>query len=163
MVIKKNPPSDRRIFSDEDIRNEVGLDALYLLDDGLEGFVVADGELGEDFAVELHLLHLERTDERAVARIEGAKGIAEADDPEGSECPLLVAAVTIGIGTGLHDGLLGQIVLTTATPTIAFGGIEEVVASFAGGNATLYTGHNVSTLRMDIALWYGESAGKSRT
>lgn len=120
-----------------------GLDALDLLDEGLEGLVVADGELGKDLAVEFHLLRFERPDERAVARVEGTQSVAKADDPEGPEGALLVAAVTIGVCTGFHDGLLGQVILATSAPAIALGGIEEVVASFAGGNATLYTGHNV--------------------
>ncbi len=128
----------------EFFRWKIRLDTLDLFDECLEGVVVADRELGENLAVELNLLGLQDSDEAAVARIESAKRVAESDDPEGTEGALLVPSVTIGVGTGFHDGLFGGGILSAAAPAVSLCRLEKVVASFACGHAALHTGHNVS-------------------
>src|SRR5215207_8128479 len=82
---------------------------------GLPGFLgktserlgVADGDVREHLAVELDAGLLQAVHELAVAHALLAGGGVDAHDPEPAEVALLVAAVAVGVGVRLYEGLLG--------------------------------------------------------
>src|SRR4051795_8999343 len=74
---------------------------LRLFDDGVERRRVADGQFAEHLAVQLDAGGHEGGDEAVVAQAALAQGGAEARDPEGSEVPLLLLALLVGVDVGL--------------------------------------------------------------
>ena len=62
-----------------------------------EGFWIADGEFGENFAVEFDTFILHTVDQLAVADTVFTGSVVDASDPEGAQIAFAVAAVTVGI------------------------------------------------------------------
>src|SRR5207248_1193393 len=72
-----------------------------LLDDGVEGLGVADGEFREHLAIELNAGADQGGDEAVVVDAALTKRRAEARDPEGAEMALFLATVAISVDVGL--------------------------------------------------------------
>src|SRR3954470_7160437 len=81
---------------------------LGLLDDGVEGGRVRDGQLAEHLAVEGDAGGGEGGDEAAVLDAAQLEGGIEAGDPEGAEMALLLAAIAVRVDACLLDELLGD-------------------------------------------------------
>ena len=64
-----------------------------------------------------------------------------ARDPETAEDALLVAAVTVGVLTGTHDGLLGNAVDVVAAQTETLGKGENFLMTGTSRHTTLNSGH----------------------
>src|SRR5436853_558660 len=94
-----------------------------LLYDGLERGRLADREIGQNLAVDLHSGLAEPVDEPAVGQAERAHRRIEALDPERAEGALPALAVAIGILVGLLDRLLGDADGVLAPAVIALGGL----------------------------------------
>src|SRR5262245_35408223 len=75
-----------------------GSAALRRLDDLRKRARVADGEVGQDLAIEIDLGLLEALDELAVAQALGADGRVDADDPQAAELALPLLAVARRVG-----------------------------------------------------------------
>jgi hypothetical protein len=80
---------------------------LWLGDQGLDGGFIGDGEVGEDFAVDLDAGGLEAFHKSAVGQAVGAGGGVDALDPQVAEGALADLAVTVVIGQGLPNGVFG--------------------------------------------------------
>src|SRR5947209_19446521 len=74
-----------------------------------KGLRVADGDVGEDLAVELDLGEPEPVHELAVAESLPPRRGADAGDPQAPEVALAVAAATVGVRIGLEELLLGTL------------------------------------------------------
>jgi hypothetical protein len=68
-----------------------------LLDQGIKGHLVADGDVGQHLAVEFDVRGLEAFDEAAVADAGVAAGRVEADDPQAADLALLLLAIAVGV------------------------------------------------------------------
>src|SRR5881394_2543109 len=79
---------------------------LGLLDDGLEGGRLADGEVGQHLAVDRNAGLGETVDEPAVGEAEGTHRGVEALDPQRAEGALAPLAVAKGVLMGLLHRLL---------------------------------------------------------
>lgn len=62
-----------------------------------EGFRVADGKLGENFAIQFDAFGLHAVDQLAVADAIFASSVVDASDPECAQIAFAIAAVTVGI------------------------------------------------------------------
>src|SRR5215207_8935034 len=83
------------------VRSRSGERRLGLPDDRLERDRLADGEVGEDLAIDRHAGLAETVDETAVGQAERAHRRIEPLNPQGAERTLLPLAVAVGILRGL--------------------------------------------------------------
>ena len=107
-----------------------------MLDDCGEGGGLVDGEVGEDFAVELDAFLLHAADELTIADAVLAGSVVDAGDPEGAEVAFAVATVAVGIAEGFDDALFGEAEAASAVMLHAFGGLQDLFVFFAGGNTS---------------------------
>src|SRR5829696_2066866 len=106
---------------------------------GLPGFLgktserlwVADGDVREHLAVDLDLSQLQAVHELAVRHALLARRRVDAHDPETAEVALLVAAIAVGVGVGLDEGLLGPLVARLGLPAEPLGPLERGAALLA--------------------------------
>src|ERR671923_581835 len=106
-----------------------------------EGLGVADGDVGQDLAVEVDAGELEAVDERAVAHAVLPRGGVDADDPQAAEVALAIAPVAIGVGVGLHDRLLGALVVRVRLAAEALRPLERRATLLAGVDGALDPRH----------------------
>ena len=72
-------------------------DLLHLFHDGLEGFGIVHGEVGEHLAVDLDTSLGELAHQDTVAHALQTSGSIDTLDPQAAEVALLVATITVGI------------------------------------------------------------------
>src|SRR5215470_12703757 len=114
---------------------------LGLADDCLERHWLADGQIGQDLAVDRDARLAQPVDEPAVVEAERAHRRVESLDPQGAERALLALAVAIGVLRRLLHRLLGDADGVLAPAVIALGGLEHLLVPGVGGDATLDAGH----------------------
>src|SRR5690606_20907748 len=135
-----------------------------LLGDLREGLRLADGEVGEDLAVEFDAGLAESVDELAVGEAELSGGCVDADNPEAAELTLAVAPPDGGVPQGVHHGLVRDLVVGPALSSMPFGEVEDLAVAVAGLDAGADAGHEgflvLSSLRAGVLL--GTTAGISR-
>ena len=110
LFFSKLPDESKTIQCKPSVRTCFELGTLDLVDEGGEAFLVEDGHVGKDLAVETDAGLLEAVHEHGVGHAVGASAGIDTGDPQTAERTLLVTAVTIGILTGAHDSLLGNTV-----------------------------------------------------
>src|SRR5208283_2183481 len=115
--------------------------ALRLLDDRGEGGGLADGELGEDLAIDLDPRRSERRDKPAVGEAVLAHRRVDPLDPQGAELALAVLAVAVGVLHRLVDGGLGGADGILAAAEEALGLLQNLLVLGVGGYAPLDARH----------------------
>jgi hypothetical protein len=68
---------------------------------------VADGQFGQHLAVDFYLVFLQYRGKPAPGRAIVAKGSVDADQPQGAEVALFVAAVAVSVFVCVEQGLAG--------------------------------------------------------
>lgn len=106
-----------------------GLCVLHLVDDGLEGSGIVEGEVSEHLAVDLDAGLVDEAHELAVAEILEAGCSVDTLDPEGAEIALLVLAVAVCVGETLLPCVLGYGPDVAAAAEIATGEFEDFLAA----------------------------------
>src|SRR5256886_16862748 len=81
-----------------------------------EGVGVAHWDVRQHLAVHLDAGLRETVHELRIAHPVDARSRVDARDPQASEIPLAVAPIPVGIGVGLHQGLLGALVVRVRLP-----------------------------------------------
>src|SRR5690606_3364323 len=117
---------------------------LRLVDQRLEGFRLADGEIGEHLAVDLDPGLAEAVDKSAVGHAELAHGGIDALDPQGTEGALARLAVAIGVLLRLLGRRMGGADRILAPAIIALGGLQDLLVPGMGGDAPLDSRHGTS-------------------
>src|SRR3954453_12802157 len=106
-----------------------------------EGLGVADGDVGQDLAVELHAGLLEAVHEGPVAHAVLAGGRVDTGDPQPAEVALAVAAVPVAVLVGLEDGFLGPLVVRVGLAAVPLGHLEGGPALLPRADGALDAGH----------------------
>jgi hypothetical protein len=104
---------------------------LRLLDQGVKRGLVANGDVGQDLAVELDVRGLEALDEAAVGDARVAAGRVEADDPQAAEFGLLLAAVAVSVLPGVLDRFLSVAEQLRFAALVALGVLQHFLAAAA--------------------------------
>ena len=81
--------------------------SLGLLDDGLEGLRIGDGQLGESTTIQFDASEVQALDETVVSDALCADGSVDALDPQLAEVALASLAVAEVVGKGVKQLLLG--------------------------------------------------------
>ena len=105
--------------------------AFHLVDDSLEGFGVVEGEVGENFAVDLDACLVDETHELGVAEVVHTGCGVDALDPECAEVALLVLTVTVSVGKTFFPCVLGYGPYVTAASEVAAGEFEDFFTTCA--------------------------------
>ena len=108
---------------------------LHSVNDCFECFGVVDGEVGEDFAVEVDTFSLHTSDELGVGKAKLAGSVVDAGNPKGTEVALFAATIAVSVAKGFDDALLGETVATSAIVLHAFGGLQSFLVFSVGRNA----------------------------
>lgn len=98
---------------------------LHFVDNSFEGCGVVEGEVGENFAVDLDARLVDEAHEFAVAEVFLTGGCVDTLDPEGTEVALLVLAVAVGVGETFFPGVLGDGPHVAAATEIAAGEFQD--------------------------------------
>src|SRR5690606_25657617 len=115
-------------------RTETGLD---LLDDGAEGRLVVDRQLGKHLAVDADLGLVQPVHEHAVGQPVLPRGGVDPGDPERAEHALAVAAIAVGILPRLHHRFLGDAVDVAAAAAVALRLVQHLLVAGPGGHTSL--------------------------
>ena len=116
---------------------------LYLFDKLSEDSWVFYGHLREYLAVKSNTFLLLEIDESRVLEAMKAKGVVEADNPEGTEATLLGTTVTMSVLASLDYGFFGFTEEILTSPAETFGHFEEILVAFFGLNAALDSSHTI--------------------
>ena len=119
----------------------LGQSGLGLLDDGLEGLGIGDGQLGEGAAVQLDAGQVQTLDEAVVGDAFGADGGVDALDPQLAEVTLASLAVAEVVGKGVQQLLLGLTVQAGALAAVAGSPLENDATLLVGVYCALDTCH----------------------
>src|SRR5215470_14907619 len=114
---------------------------LGLLDDGLKGRRLGDGEVGQDLAIDHEPGLAQAVDKSAVVEPKRPHRGIEALNPERPEGALAALAVAVGVLVGLLDRLLGDADRVLAPPIKALGGLVDFLVLGVSGDTTLDAGH----------------------
>lgn len=109
---------------------------------GERGLVI-DRDIGQNLAVDCHSSLIQAVDHSAVGQTAFTRGGIDACNPQGAELALPLAAVTVGILTGLDDALGSYAEDAVASTTMTLGLIDNFFVSGAGGDATFYSWHSL--------------------
>src|SRR3954453_12480599 len=104
---------------------------------------VADGDVREDLAVELHLGQLQSVHEGAVGHAVLARGGVDARHPEPAEVALAVAPVAVPVLVRLEQRFLGPLVVRVGLAAEALGELEGRPALLLRVDGALDAGHLV--------------------
>src|SRR5699024_4422638 len=121
-----------------DVLRQSGLGSLA---ESGEGSEVADGQLGEDLAVDIDLSQAQAVDETVVGDVVHASGSVDALDPQLAELRLASATVAVGVGHGVQPLLLGLTVKAGALAAVALGGLQDCATLLLGVDGPLDTCH----------------------
>src|SRR5438552_13677020 len=94
-----------------------------------------DRKIGKNLAVNLYAGLVKPVNKSAIGEAQFAGGRIDALDPQGAEIALLGAAVTVGILSGLFDGLHGNAENIFAAAEIALRLAHDFFVGFAGDGA----------------------------
>ena len=102
---------------------------MRLIDDFLEGFRLADGEVGQDLAIEFDtgLLHPEH--ELGIGHAVLTHTGIDPLDPERAEIALLHPAIAVSVLQALLDPFLGNAENVVIPAPIALGGFQDLLAT----------------------------------
>src|SRR5690606_31109482 len=111
---------------------------LSLVNQGLEGLRLVDGDVREDLAVNFDFRLAQTVDKSAIGQAVFAGCGIDALDPERTEIALLGPAIAIGVLACLLDRLIGDAEGILATAIIAFRGLENFTVTGVRSNAPFY-------------------------
>jgi hypothetical protein len=117
-----------------------------------EGSGVADGEVGEDFTIDLDAGLAEAVHEDAVAHIVLVSGRVDADDPEAAELALLVLAIAVGVRPATLDIFLGGLPELAAGTEGAASSLHHLLLPLQSRDVRFDARHLSISLRLDEAL-----------
>src|SRR5450759_3022021 len=118
------------------------------LDDPTKRAVVADGDVGQDLAVDLDLGRPEAADELAVGHPVDPGRRVDPDDPELAEVTLPDLAVAGGIGERMEQRFVGRLDQPRAGPLAALGRVQEALVALVRGDAALDASHGLSLIHI---------------
>ena len=107
---------------------------FHLVNDGLEGSGVVEGEVGEHLAVDLDTSLMDEAHELAVGEILHAGSGVDTLDPERAEVALLVLAVAVSIGKTFFPGILGYGPYVLTAAEITAGEFQDFLTTCSGSN-----------------------------
>lgn len=108
--------------------------AFNFVNDSFESFGVVEGEVGEDFAVDLDACLVDETHELGVAEVVHAGSGVDTLNPECAEIAFFVLTVTVCVSETLFPSVLGNGPYITAASEVAAGEFEDFFTTCAGGN-----------------------------
>lgn len=120
--------------------------------DRLEGRLVVDRDVGQDFAVELDIGEFETFDETAVSDTFGADCGAETGDPQGAEVALAGLTVTVGPIFSLHLRIFCVAEEFGSAAAISFRGCYDALAARPAGWSVCGSWHVIK-----LRVWRGAS------
>ena len=85
-----------------------GLGAFYFVADGFESSGVVEGEVGENFAVDLDACFVDETHQLAVGKFFLTSSCVDTLNPEGAEVALFIFAVAVSVGETFFPSVLGN-------------------------------------------------------
>src|ERR1017187_2949299 len=103
------------------------------VDQGFEGLRLADGQLGQHFAVDVNAGGQKAADKSAVGQTVLANRCIDALDPKGAEIALSELAADIGVLHRTVDGGVGRRDIVLAAAIKAFGLLEDALPAKARG------------------------------
>jgi len=109
-----------------------------------EGFWIADGEFGENFAVKFDTFGLHAVDQLAVADTVLAGSVINASDPEGAQIAFAIAAIAVGITKGFDNTLLRQAEATGAIMLHTLSSLKGLFVLCASSDST-FNSHDLSS------------------
>ena len=109
--------------------------------DFFEHFRLADGEFGEDFAVEFDLVLLEHGHKPAVGEAVLPGGGVDAHLPELAEIALALMPAAGGMQSGVHHALERGTVIGLAVALETFGALDYFFLPGSFENASFYSCH----------------------
>ena len=111
-----------------------GLAAFHFVDDGFEGFGIVEGEVGEDFAVDLDACFVEEAHQFGVAEVVQTSSGVDTLNPEGAEVAFFVFAIAVCVGETFFPSVFGNGPYVTAASEVAAGKFEDFFTACARGN-----------------------------
>ena len=102
---------------------------FHLIDYSLESGGVVEGEVGENFAVDLDAGLVDKPHELGVREILETGGSVDTLDPESAEIALLVLAVAVSVGETFFPGVLGNGPHIAAATKITAGEVEDFLTT----------------------------------
>ena len=104
-------------------------DLLHLVDDGLEGLGVVQGEVGKDLAVDFDTRLGEFVHELAVVHAILTHGSVDTDNPQAAEFALLVSSVAISVLLTLFVRVLRHSPHVLSRAELTFGLLQDFLSS----------------------------------
>ena len=117
---------------------------LHGVNNCFESFRLIDGEVSENFTVEVDAFFLHASDELRIRNAEFARSVVDAGNPEGTKVAFFVAAVAVSVAKGFDDALFGEAVATSAVVLHTFGGSQGFLVFSMGRNAT-FDSHDLNS------------------
>lgn len=141
LFFSKLPDESEAAHFKPSVRTCFELGTLDLVDEGGKAFLVEDGHVGKDLAVETDAGLLEAVHEHGVGHAVGTGAGIDTGDPQTAERTLLIAAVTVSILTGAHNSLLGNAVDVVAAEAETLGKGKNFLMTGTSRHTTLNSGH----------------------
>ena len=104
-------------------------DLLHLVDDGLEGLRIVEGEVGKDLAVDFDARLGELVHELAVVHAILADGSVDTHNPQATEFALLVSSVAISVSLTLFVRVLRHSPHVLSRAELTFGLLQDFLSS----------------------------------
>ncbi len=102
---------------------------------------MADGEIGEGFAIDLDSFLVEEIDESRIIESESVNRIVDTDSPEIAESSFLEFTTNESVGSCLHDSIFDSRKYIPIHHAESFRTIDEIFMSFFGHETTFYAYH----------------------
>lgn len=130
------------LISGADDLSSLAFEACFgLFHDCGEGGSVNDGEVSEDFAVEIDVGEFKAFDEAGVGQTFAPDGSGNTLNPEAAELSLTLLTVTILVLTGFVDGILRVAIKLGTEAAEAFGTKEDALTAFPTGRTISCSWH----------------------
>ena len=114
---------------------------LGLLDDGLEGLRIGDGQFGQSATIKLNAGEVQALDEAVVGDAFSADGGVDTLDPQLAEVALASLAVAEVVGKGVKQLLLGLALQAGALSAVTGSPLENDATLLVGVHCALDTCH----------------------
>ena len=108
---------------------------------GGEGGGIVDRSLGEHLAVHVHTGHLQAVHEGGVIHAVGLAAGTDTGDPQLAEVALLLLAADVSIAAGLHQLLIGHLIVTGLVAPVTLCKTENLASVLAGHHCAFNSCH----------------------
>lgn len=116
-----------------------------------KGGHIRDGDLGENFPVQLDSGLLETSDKLLIGKSADSSGRVDPRDPKAAKLSATNSAISVGKRKRALDGLPGGPVQPAPAPDIAFGELHYFFLSLPGFTSTLGSWHCSDSFRVIFA------------